>query len=208
MFTGRWRNPGFYGIVAIAWVGSLVADLVINKPLGLSPAHIEFKRAHLYDINPVGVGAHADGLCSRNHLPHRHTGRLSGGSVPFIAMGVALIMAPLIAWKTGGRFYTARPFVPIATDHQLVQCTICEHHFEPEDLTHCPAYDGNHLFTVLFTRCPLRRRLQTGGRISEQLNQFLGSLMPKPVLAGLRSRLGHFLSLLVLINGLSGLLLS
>ena len=32
--------------------------------------------------------------------------------------------------------------------------------------------------------------------------------MPKPVLAGLRSRLGHFLSLLVLINGLSGLLLS
>ena len=24
----------------------------INKPLGLSPPHIEFKRAHLYDINP------------------------------------------------------------------------------------------------------------------------------------------------------------
>ena len=29
----------------------------INKPLGLSPPGIEFKRAHLYDINPVGVGA-------------------------------------------------------------------------------------------------------------------------------------------------------
>ncbi len=37
--------------------GSLVADLVINKPLGLSPRHIEFKRAHLYDLNPVGLGA-------------------------------------------------------------------------------------------------------------------------------------------------------
>ena len=46
-----------YSTVAAAWVGALVADLVINKPLGLSPAHIEFKRAHLYDINPVGVGA-------------------------------------------------------------------------------------------------------------------------------------------------------
>ena len=48
---------GLYSIVAVAWVGALVADLVINKPLGLSPAGIEFKRAHLYDINPVGVGS-------------------------------------------------------------------------------------------------------------------------------------------------------
>ena len=45
-----------YSIVAAAWVGALVADLVVNKPLGLSPRYIEFKRAHLYDINPVGVG--------------------------------------------------------------------------------------------------------------------------------------------------------
>ena len=48
---------GLYSIVAVAWVGALVADLVVNKPLGLSPPFIEFKRAHLYDINPVGVGA-------------------------------------------------------------------------------------------------------------------------------------------------------
>ena len=39
------------------YTGALTADLVINKPLGLSPKFIEFKRAHLYDINPVGVGA-------------------------------------------------------------------------------------------------------------------------------------------------------
>src|SRR5690606_18791503 len=51
------QTLGFYGIVAVAWLGSLVADLVINKPLGLSPKHIEFKRAHLYDINPVGFGS-------------------------------------------------------------------------------------------------------------------------------------------------------
>ena len=36
---------------------AVVADLVINKPLGWSPPGIEFRRAHLYDINPVGVGA-------------------------------------------------------------------------------------------------------------------------------------------------------
>src|SRR5690606_17870130 len=38
---------GVYAIVAVAWVSALVADLVINKPLGISPPYIEFKRAHL-----------------------------------------------------------------------------------------------------------------------------------------------------------------
>jgi hypothetical protein len=50
---------GLYSNIAIAWIMAVVADLVINKPLGLSPKGIEFKRAHLYDINPVGVGAMA-----------------------------------------------------------------------------------------------------------------------------------------------------
>ena len=49
-----------YANFAVAWIGALTADLVINKPLGLRPKDIEFKRAHLYDINPVGVGAHGD----------------------------------------------------------------------------------------------------------------------------------------------------
>src|SRR6187431_1367415 len=46
-----------YANFAAGWIGALTADLVINKPLGFSPKYIEFKRAHLYDINPVGVGA-------------------------------------------------------------------------------------------------------------------------------------------------------
>ncbi len=51
------QTLALYSNVAVAWVGALVADLVVNKPLGLRPPHMEFKRAHLYDINPVGVGA-------------------------------------------------------------------------------------------------------------------------------------------------------
>ena len=57
MFEAIEQVLGLYANVAIAWIGALVADLVINKPLGLSPRQIEFKRAHLYDINPVGVGS-------------------------------------------------------------------------------------------------------------------------------------------------------
>ncbi|GAA0007711.1 hypothetical protein BRDID11002_77170 [Bradyrhizobium diazoefficiens] len=46
------QTLALYSNVAIAWVGALVADLVINKPLGLrGHRQIEFKRAHLYEIN-------------------------------------------------------------------------------------------------------------------------------------------------------------
>ena len=121
---------------------------------------------------------------------------------------MALVTAPLIAWKTGGRFYTARPFVPLATDHQLVGCSICEHRFEPEDVTHCPAYDGAicSLCCSLDARC--EDACKPGAGYQEQMQQFLGRFLPAPLLSALRSRLGHFLSLLVVINGFSALLLS
>ncbi|QSP95522.1 response regulator [Marinobacter salinisoli] len=199
---------GFYGIVAIAWVGALVADLVINKPLGLSPKHIEFKRAHLYDINPVGVGAMVIASLAGMICHTGVFGAYAQALSHFIALGVALIAAPAIAWHTGGRFYTARPSATIASDHTLQQCTICEHAFEPEDVTHCPAYAG----TICSLCCSLDARCgdvcKPGGSYREQLQQFLGYLMPASWLQRLHSRLGHFLSLLFVINGLSGLLLS
>src|SRR5690606_35141755 len=48
---------GIFSIIAMSWLCSISADLFVNKPLGLAPPGIEFKRAHLYDINPVGVGS-------------------------------------------------------------------------------------------------------------------------------------------------------
>ncbi|MGT2428164.1 purine-cytosine permease family protein [Cupriavidus basilensis] len=46
-----------YSNLVIAWLGALAADLVVLKPLGISPRHIEFRRAYLYAFNPVGCGA-------------------------------------------------------------------------------------------------------------------------------------------------------
>ena len=57
VFQALGQVLGLYSNIAISWMVAVVADLVINKPLGLSPPGIEFKRGHLYDINPVGVGA-------------------------------------------------------------------------------------------------------------------------------------------------------
>ena len=65
---------GFYGVVAVAWVGSLVADLVINKPLGFSPKHIEFKRAQ-----PRWCRCHDTGLGHWYGVPRwRHWRRTPG----------------------------------------------------------------------------------------------------------------------------------
>ena len=102
---------GLYSNIAIAWIMAVVADLVINKPMGWSPQGIEFKRAYLYDINPVGVGAM--GLASALSIT-AHLGLMGATAEAFsavIAMLTALIAAPLIAWATQGRYYIARPEV-------------------------------------------------------------------------------------------------
>ncbi len=99
---------GLYSNLAIAWIMAVVADLVINKPLGWSPPGIEFKRAHLYDINPVGVGAM--GLASALSIA-AHMGLMGDTAQAFsavIAMVTALVASPLIAWATRGRYYIAR----------------------------------------------------------------------------------------------------
>lgn len=99
---------GLYSNIAIAWIMAVVADLVVNKPLGLSPKGIEFKRAHLYDINPVGVGAMvlASVLSISAHLGF--FGPTAQAFSAVIAMATAFVAAPAIAWFTKGRYYIAR----------------------------------------------------------------------------------------------------
>jgi len=99
---------GLYSNVAVAWVGTLVADLVINKPLGWSPKGIEFKRAHLYDVNPVGLGtmlvSASIGIAAFAGVWGHQVAAFS----PFITLGMAFIVSPLLAWLTRGRYYLAR----------------------------------------------------------------------------------------------------
>ena len=144
-----------YSIVAAAWVGAIVADLVVNKPLGLSPAHIEFKRAHLHGINPVGMGAMllavAGGLAAYAGV----AGAVAQAASPFVAFAAAFAAAPLIAWGTGGRFYLARKPRAHWARQASLQCVICENPFEPEDMAYCPAYSGAicSLCCTLDARC-------------------------------------------------------
>ena len=106
---------GLYANIAIAWMMAVVADLVINKPLGLSPRGIEFKRAHLYDINPVGVGAMVlaslASICAYLGL----LGAMAQAFSALLAMVTAFVASPVIAWATRGRYYLAHRNVTTLT---------------------------------------------------------------------------------------------
>jgi hypothetical protein len=93
-----------YANFAAGWIGALTADLVINKPLGYSPPYIEFKRAHLYDINPVGVGALLLSIVISSLAFLGVFGAVPQILSPFVALFVAFLAAPLIAWATRGRY--------------------------------------------------------------------------------------------------------
>jgi signal transduction histidine kinase/CheY-like chemotaxis protein len=199
---------GLYSIVAVAWVSALVADLVINKPLGLSPSGIEFKRAHLYDINPVGVGAMLAatlaGIVAFSGLLGPTTQSLSA----FVALAVAFVTAPAIAYVTRGRFYIARTPRQNWSGQQVIRCSICEHHFESEDMAHCPAYSGPicSLCCSLETRC--RDCCKPQARISSQTFVLLGKVLPEWVTSSLNTDVGRYLGVLLLFGGVIGSVLS
>jgi signal transduction histidine kinase/CheY-like chemotaxis protein len=196
-----------YSNVAIAWVAALVADLVINKPLGLRPPQMEFKRAHLYDINPVGVGAMALATVASITAYCGVLGPTMKAVAPFVALGVAFVTAPLIAWATGGKYYIARKPKKSWQKLETIQCCICEHAFEPEDMASCPAYAGPicSLCCSLDARC--HDLCKPHARVQAQVASTLGRFMPARVLARIDSQFGHFVGVFTVSAGLVGLTL-
>ena len=147
---------GLYSIVAIAWVGALVADLLINKPLGLSPPYIEFKRAHLYNVNPVGVGSTLIASLVAMAAFVGFFGPDAKAFAAFIALGLALLLAPAIALITRGKYYIARAEAILPNSGlELIQCCICRQSYEPQDMAVCPVYDAPicSLCCTLDARC-------------------------------------------------------
>ena len=198
---------GLYSIVAVSWVSALVADLVINKPLRLSPAGIEFKRAHLYDINPVGVGAMFAATAAGTAAFCGVFGATLQSLSSFLALAVAFAMAPLIAFATKGRFYIARSPRQNWNGQDVIGCSICEHHFEAEDMAHCPAYSGAicSLCCSLETRC---RDCCKPQRVSNQLLAWFGQALPARAVDILNTHVGRYLGVLSLFVGVIGAVLS
>ena len=198
---------GLYSNLAAAWVGALVADLVVNKPLGLSPAHIEFKRAHLYDINPVGVGAMVFATGLSVVAFSGMLGETLQAFTAFVAFLGAFVCAPLIAWATDGRYYIARKPRRSWGDRTTIRCCICEHAFEPEDTAFCPAYAGPicSLCCSLDARC--HDSCKPHARLPNQILSLLGAVLPRPLTAQLNAPIGRYVGILAVLAAVIGAIL-
>ena len=193
-----------YSHVAVAWIGALVADLVINKQVGLSPSYIEFRRAHLYDINPVGLGAMV-GACAVSLLAYSGAlGPTAEALSSFIALLTALFLAPLIAYATGGKYYIARQAKPATPMHS---CSVCEYRFDPEDMTDCPFYEGPICSLCCSLDSVCRDACKPEARLSAQINNLLTAALPARVAGWLQSRMARFILLTITFSGLFGGLL-
>jgi signal transduction histidine kinase len=183
---------GVFSIIAAAWLCTISADLFINKPLGLAPPGIEFKRAHLYDINPVGMGgmliSAAVALTAHFGLFGDFVGALAIYLVPI----VAFIATPAIAWATKGKYYLARKPRQSWKSLSSITCSICEHPFEPEDMAWCPAYAAPicSLCCSLDSRC--HDLCKPKARLEYQAREVAATFLPERAMAALGTRLGRY----------------
>lgn len=207
---------GIFAIVAVSWLGALSADLLINKPLGLSPASGEFKRGHLYDVNPVGVGtvliASAVGiLCYLGQA-----GSVAQSLAHFATLGLCYLLVPIIAYVTRGKFYLARQpsdltllnVTQTADSTQQVKCCICENPFELPDVTACPAYQGPicSLCCSLDARC--MDACKPHARFTDQAFDLFRKILPERLVTQVDPRVARFLGIFGTITLLTGALLS
>ncbi|CAN1211211.1 ATP-binding protein [Tumidithrix helvetica PCC 7403] len=202
---------GLYSNVAIAWIGALVADLVINKPLKLSPSYIEFKRAYLYNINPVGFGSMliASGVAIAAFVGV--FGEIAQAYSAFIALGLAFVLSPIIAILTKGKYYIARENT-LRTEtilHRTLACCICENAYDLEDMAFCPVYDGHicSLCCSLDARCHDRCKdtatltLQTSPPSPESPLKTAHAIFAAKLSPKLGARIVSFLTIFLVIAG-------
>ncbi len=183
---------GVFSIVAMAWLSAISADLFINKPLGLSPPGIEFKRAHLFDINPVGTGGMVLAAVLSLVAYYGYFGKEAAALSTFIAMGVAFVAVPAIAALTKGRFYLARKPRKSWQSADTIACSICENPFEPEDMAYCPAYQAPicSLCCSLDARC--HDLCKPKARINHQVGVVAAKFLSERTIAHLNTRLGRY----------------
>ncbi|BBY22599.1 allantoin permease [Mycobacterium stomatepiae] len=141
---------GFYANCGMAWVVAVASDIVFNKYLlKLSPKKPEFRRGMLYAINPVGFGAMllAAGLSIAAFFGG--LGETLRPYSPLVAIVVALVMPPILAVVTRGKYYLRRTHdgidLPMYDEHgnpvdDELTCHACNHDFERPDMLACVAH--------------------------------------------------------------------
>ncbi|RDH85682.1 MAG: hypothetical protein DIZ80_01785 [endosymbiont of Galathealinum brachiosum] len=199
---------GLYSNIAIAWIAAIVADLVINKPLGLSPPMIEFKRAHLFKINPVGVFST---LIASIISVIAFSGLLGEQMQAFssiIALVIAFILSPIIAIITRGKYYIARESLNLS-DQPTHICGVCGIQYATTDMASCRMYQSNicSLCCTLESRCHDSCKDKPEFSLREKAINLVEPLLEKHMQQGGIRRLISFLLIIISLLTATGFIL-
>jgi len=196
-----------YANLAIAWIGAIVADLSVLKPLKISPSFIEFKRAHLYDYNPVGclsmlLASLLSVVCFTGFF-----GEIAQAYSPFIALGTSFTLAIIIGFITKGKYYLAREPLLIETTSQqsLVFCSVCDIEYEIEDIAYCPFHQGNicSLCCSLENHCHDQCKIQSVTSPSRE-TEVMHSILLQKVDVNIGRRLSRFFAVFSAMSIVTG----
>ena len=148
---------GFYANCGMSWVVVVATDIAVNKYLlKLSPMRPEFRRGMLYAINPVGFGSM---ILSAGLSIVAFFGGLGAAVQPFsplVAIGLAVVLPPVLALATRGRYYLRRTDdgVDLPMDDEYgnpsdahLHCHVCGVDYERPDMAACPAH-GAHVCSL------------------------------------------------------------
>jgi purine-cytosine permease-like protein len=148
---------GFYANCGMSWVVVVATDIVVNKYLlKLSPMAPEFRRGMLYAINPVGFGSM---IISAGVSIVAFFGGLGAAVQPFsplVAIGLAVVLPPVLALATRGRYYLRRADdgidLPMYDEYgnpsgRHLSCHVCGVDYERPDMTACAAH-GAHVCSL------------------------------------------------------------
>ncbi|MDZ7928706.1 hypothetical protein [Rhodococcus sp. NPDC076796] len=135
---------GFYANCGIAWIAVVASDIVFNKYiLKLSPKVPEFRRGMLYNINPVGFGSMAASAILSILVFFGAFGSAIKPYSPIVALVLALVLPPILAVATKGKYYLRRTDdgidLPMFDEHgnpsdALVMCHVSGMEFERPDM--------------------------------------------------------------------------
>ena len=144
---------GFYSNCGMAWVVAVASDIVFNKYLlGLSPKTPEFRRGMLYAVNPVGFGSMSLAAGLSIVAFFGGLGPALRPYSPLVAIVVALVMPPILAIATKGRYYLRRGDdgidLPMYDERgnpsgAHLTCHVCHHDFERPDMLACQTHTAH-----------------------------------------------------------------
>ena len=143
---------GFYANCGMAWVVVVASDIVFNKYLlKLSPITPEFRRGMLYDFNPVGFGSMLIAAGVSVLAFFGGLGEAIRPYSPLVAIGLALVLPPIIAIATKGKYYLRRTDDGIALpmydkygnpSGEHLKCHVCHHDYERPDMIKAAVHEG------------------------------------------------------------------